>query len=281
MRRVRLLLLCALSLATLGPVGPPPIGHAVATAAPLVPPPRQDGQFLWTAADRQIFTRARARKPDLAPGILVGTIYAHGTDVKLRRGSSPRLAGVGPVEIVVRLDDSLSPLFDSHDLGALTRMLGDEIGGVLDESRDTGASVAALVLDFDAPVRLLSAWAEVVARLTDGRLSSVPVWVTSIPAHLADPSYGARLAGHVEGHVLQLFDTGLTCNAREIARVRSELRGQPLPYRLGVASYERRKNGRVSTQHGCFRRFAAEQAADRRFAGIWVFAASREYGDPA
>ena len=100
----------------------------------------------------------------------------------------------------------------------------------------------------------------------------------SSPAHLEDPLFGARLAGHVQGHILQLFDTGLRRGPAEEARLRDALVRQGLPFRLGVAAYERQVGKRTTTEHGAWVEAVATLRELPGYAGAWMFPAGRAYG---
>ncbi len=235
-----------------------------------------DGQWIWTRADAALFPRSQAARPGLVPGVLVASVQARpdGT-LELRRGLSPIAAGeAADVALVVRLEDSVHARIAAPD--ALAHALDPHLASLLAEAAQTGAHVREVQLDYDAPVRRLDEWAKVVGALRRGALRDVPVWVTSIPAHLADPAYGRRFSGVVAGHILQLFDTGLTCSEDQAARIRAGLTRAKLPFRLGVATYERAREGRVTTSHACWRRATQALALAPGFSGVWVFPAGRD-----
>jgi len=237
------------------------------------------GQWVWTRADADLYAQVHGDHPDLGVAVLAATIVAQGNHLVVRRGLSPVLGGSpGPVALVVRLDDSLHALWAVQSPDAIAGALGPLLARILDDARAAGATVTELELDYDAPERRLEAWAGVLAALTNRELATVPVWVTSVPAHLDDPLFGARLAGHVQGHILQLFDTGLRHGAAEEARLRSALARQGLPFRLGVAAFERERGTRTTTEHGAWVTAVGALKGLPGYAGVWVFPAGREYG---
>ena len=237
------------------------------------------GQWIWTRADADLFAEVHQGHPDLGAAVLAGTIVVEGGKLVLRRGLSPVLGGApGPIALVVRLDDSVHPLWAHRSPAELTLAVGPLLGRILDDARAAGATVTELQLDYDAPERRLEAWAGVVAGLVNRELAGVPLWVTSVPSHLDDPLFGARLAGHVQGHILQLFDTGLRRGPAEEARIREALVRQGIPFRLGVAAYERQKGQHTTTEHAAWVEAVATLRALPGYAGVWVFPAGREYG---
>lgn len=242
--------------------------------APLHTPPRVDGLWIWTRADASLFAPSRVTQPGLVPGVLVASVsVGDGGKLVMRRGLSPVSAG-HDAAMVVRLEDSLHARIAAPH--ALARDLEPKLRQVMAEAAATGAHVREVQLDYDAPVRRLGEWATVVRELRRGALHGRAVWVTSIPAHLARPAYGDLFRGVADGHVLQLFDTGLACSPAQASRLEQELARTRMPFRLGVATYERMRAGHVTTAHACWRRGAAELARAPGFAGTWLFPAGRD-----
>jgi hypothetical protein len=243
------------------------LGHAMARAAPLVAPAPIAGQWIWTRADAQSFESVVSERPSLVPAIRIASIENRSSKLVITRGLSPAV-GAKSVALVVRIEDSVHARWDSGP-NAMADELGPLFTRVLEEAHQTGVAVSELQIDYDAPVRRLAPYARVIARLADRELVGVPLWVTSIPAHLDDPDYGVRLAGHVSGHILQLFDTGLRCTPAEISRIRAALARQPLAYRLGFAAFERPSN-----LNAAWLRSASELQQSRAFSGVWLFPAT-------
>lgn len=234
---------------------------------PVSPPIDFVGQWVWTRDDAELFHETAAQR-DVRAAVFVATVMAEGDGLRLRRALSPRTAGA--TAVVVRFDDSVHEVWERRDPDAVAEMVGEVLGALAHEVKATGAPIDEVQLDYDAPVRRLAAWAKVVRRLSQGELADFAVWVTSIPAHMAAADYGELFAGAVEGHILQVFDTGLAC--RHAAALGREVARHALSYRIGLGAFERGSR----TDHGCwFRRWA--ELAGPRFAGLWVFPAGRPY----
>lgn len=225
------------------------------------------GQWIWTARDVRLFADARVRQPALLPAVLSATVRA---DLSLRRGLSPAVGGVHAA-VVVRLEDGVSRALEQAD-GAerLDRALTELVA----EIRAAGVTPSEVELDYDAPVRSLAGWASVVRTLSRRSLRDYPVWITSIPAHLDDHDYGTLFRGSVRGHILQLFDTGLPALGVNVTRLGERLAAARLPFRVGIASFERGRGRTPATDHRLWARAAAEYARLPGFSGTMVFAAS-------
>ncbi len=235
-------------------------------------PTRAPGMWIWTRADVERF--GRQRDPHLLPGVLIATLVASPSgSLERRRGLSPARVSSSKVAVVVRLDDSIHRLWDRGDpFDAIDHALRLALA----EARATGVTIDEIQLDYDAPSRRLRDWAKLVRRLAKSSLAEIPVWITSVPAHLEDPDYARLFAGAVVGHELQLFDTGLGCDPATLGTIRARLANRPLAFRVGVASFERSRNGRRTTAHECWSRAAKELAELPTYAGTWTFPASQE-----
>jgi hypothetical protein len=238
----------------------------------------RDGVWIWTRADAKAFSARGPLAEKALPGVLVLSIDG-GADGELRgrRGIAPSSVGAGDLAAVVRIEDAVAPRL--ADPPSLAAALDAKLAGLRSELRESGVHVAEVQLDFDVPVSRLAAWADVVGRLGSGSLEGVPVWVTSIPAHLADPRYGELFRDVVEGHVYQTFDTGLACGPREIATARDRLRVARLPFRVGIATFERAKDGQKTTDHVCWANATRQLWMTDGYAGAWVFPAGRAVDD--
>lgn len=231
---------------------------------------RTNGMWIWTRADLPVLERERAHRPDVVPGVLVATLVRDGERLVRNRGLSPARVEAERLSMVVRLDDSVHRLWD---VGDPFPAIDGELTGALHEARATGANITELQLDYDAPSRRLRDWAGVVQRLARSSLRGLPVWITSIPSHLEDPDYGRAFAGAVVGHELQLFDTRLPCSASELARISARLQKHSLAFRLGVSRFERARNGRTTTAHGCWSQLSERLHTLPGYAGTWEFPA--------
>jgi len=235
-------------------------------------PSRLLGQWIWTRRDVHVFERELSHRPDLVPAVLVATVTE---SLRLRHGLDPLVAG-SEAAVVVRFEASVDRVWSRSD-DAIARELDATLGVLLEQVRGTGLRVREVQLDYDAPERRLGRWAEVVARLARGSLRGVPLWITSIPAHVEHEEYGELFRGSIQGHILQLFDTGAPCSSESVNALRARLARHDLPFRIGVAAFERGTADRVVTEHGCWARAASDFRQLPRFAGAWVFAASAAY----
>jgi hypothetical protein len=177
---------------------------------------------------------------------------------------------------VFRFDDGLHRAWDGHRPDALASRLGPLLRARVDDAELGGVCVQEVQLDYDAPVRRLGEWAELVTALADGSLRGRELWITSIPAHLRDPGYGARFAGHVRGHILQLFDTGLRHDATVALEISRRLARQELAFRVGFGAFERRSASGRRTDHAAWLGSLPLFAKLDGFSGVWVFPAGRD-----
>jgi hypothetical protein len=246
---------------------------SVSTGRQVVAPARIDGVWIWTRADVERLSEARGARPQLLPGVLVGSVTRVGEGLGVRRGLSPAAPG-GAVAAVVRIEDDVIPGLSSPR--QLTAALDDDLSRLLAEAEATGSTLREVQLDFDVPVARLEAWSDVLGGLRAGSLRGRSVWITSLPAHLEVAGYGELLAGVVDGHILQVFDTGLRCTPARVARVTATLERAAMPYRVGLGAFERAKGGRPTTDHACWSRAIAALDEAPGFAGAWVFPAGRD-----
>ncbi|MEM6790084.1 MAG: hypothetical protein AAF715_21370, partial [Myxococcota bacterium] len=167
-----------------------------------------------------------------------------------------------------RFDDSLHPRWDARhferDVTAHLEAILAEVGPANE-----------VQLDYDAPVRRLPQWASLVRRWrAEGPLTGRDVWVTSIPAHVSDPAaYRRAFDGAVDGHIMQVFDTGLICDAARVALLSRRVEEADLVYRVGVGAFERGRH----TDHGCWFRRWRDLGRGANFSGLWVFPAGHPY----
>lgn len=255
-----------------------PSAASASVASPDAPPSSHDGLWIWTRTDAEVYAARGSLAAAAIPGVLVLSIEldARG-ELRGRRGLSPAIRGAREVAAVIRIEDSVAPRLD--DPARLAAELDARLGAMRAEVEASGVALAEVQLDFDVPVRRLGAWAEVAGAVSRRSLAGTPLWVTSIPAHLADDRYGALFSGQVAGHLYQTFDTGLACNPREVAKAREHLVRAGLPYRVGVATYERARDGRRTTAHRCWARASTELRHPGLHAGSWVFPAGRAVDD--
>lgn len=259
------------------------VGLGLACASPPTDRALSVGQWVWTQADVPHVTELRATRPGAVAGVHVATVQfdpgkgALTVDLSLSPAVVP-----GPVALVIRLDDSVNAAWEASP--ALGDELDAAIGRVVSMARGAVPSFVEVQLDYDVPVRRLAEWARVLGRLrrpgregaAPGALAGERLWVTSLVAHLRDPAYGATMGSVVDGHVVQVFDTGDgATDAAEVGRLAARA---GLPYRLGVGAFERAGSGGapVTAHRAWFD--AVEVACPAPLCeALWVFPAGRSY----
>jgi len=236
------------------------------------------GQWLWTARDREIFERARKGHPELAAAVFIGTIECERGVLRTKRGLSPLSAGNAPRALVVRLSDSVHACVDSQSEGELARGLDERLAALLDDVRASGARFTELQLDYDAPVSKLARWANALTYLNAHSLHGLELWITSLPVHVEQPNYGSLMRGVVAGHIIQLFDTGLRCDAESAQQLRAALQAQGMSYRVGYGTFER-KGVSARYSHLCWLGLTHSWRTDPGASGWWLFPAGIPYGE--
>jgi hypothetical protein len=273
MRRSTGLLLLASAVAAVG------LTHrSVARGEPPHLQPREAliGQWVWTARDRQLFEAAQRTRPTLAAAVFVGSLQCKEHKFGFARGLSPLSAGEAPRALVVRWDDSVTACLDRLGDAEGARALDAQLSQLLDEVGQTGVRFGELQLDYDAPVSKLPRYASELKYLGAHALRDVTVWITSIPVHVEAGGYGDLMRGVVAGHILQLFDTGLQCDALRAARLHDALVARALPFRLGYGAFERRD---APAAHACWLGLTKHWQHEKGAAGSWIFPAGIAY-DP-
>lgn len=254
-----------LGLVVLVACGPPPAEPA---------PVERWGQWIWTDADARVYEESRAAVPGLVPTVWVGTVRFAGGGFTTELGHDPR--GVaGERAVLVRIDDSAHAAWDARPPAEVARALDERLTRIIGMVRASGLDPVEVQLDYDCPVRRLPAWADALRVLRAGALAGEPVWVTSLVAHLQRPEYGDWMRDVVDGHVLQVFDTGDSAlDAREVGAL--ALRAH-MPYRMGLGAFERGTADHPTTDHGEW--FAALPLACLRpwCEGAWVFPAGQPW----
>ncbi|MEP7052778.1 MAG: DUF3142 domain-containing protein [Pseudomonadota bacterium] len=236
------------------------------------------GQWLWTARDRDVFTRARLAHPELVAAVLIGTIECAGGVLHTKRGLSPLSAGDGPRALVVRLSDSVQACVALEAPAEFSRILDERLSTLLSDVRASGARFAELQLDYDAPVSKLESWANALAYLNAHSLRGLELWITSLPAHIEQANYGALMQGLIAGHIIQVFDTGLRCDAENAQHLRAALQAQRIPYRVGYGTFER-KGVSAQYSHACWLGLTRSWRTAPGASGWWLFPAGIGYGE--
>jgi len=245
------------------------------------PPPteihRTDGQWIWSERDRQIFVDSREQLPGLVPGVWVSTIDFEGGEVRQRLALPPHFDDGSSFAVVVRFDDAFHLAWGQiDDDGEIVRLVGQRLAALLGHVEPQG-TIAEVQLDYDCPVRLLDRWAGVVEGLTSGPLHGQSVWVTSLLAHVRRPEYGRLFRPHVDGHLLQVFDTGDDASPATVGEIRKLAAHHAMPFRLGVGAFERPLSADRITDHLSWFAAARPISDSPWYAGLWVFPAGRPY----
>jgi hypothetical protein len=239
---------------------------------PAAPPPTDLGQWIWTAEDSARFVESSRTFPRLAATVWIGTIRANGAgEVQSRLALSPRMAGRPRVGVVVRFDDTFTNAWSAASDSAISDAVGAALGAMLNAAEGSGVAVTEVQLDYDCPERLLKRWSDVVADVALDPLAGKSVWVTSLVAHMRHREYGDLFRDHVAGHILQVFDTGDRMSLPYVRQIERLAARQRMPFRLGIAAFERRyANGRTTNHQGWFEAPRAMRGS-RWLRGIWIF----------
>ena len=239
------------------------------------PGPRQPaeiGQWIWSSTDSVVYAASLRTIPKVVPTVWIGTI--HGTRdgrVTGRLALSPRIAALPRVGVTVRFEDDFSAVWESRTDSAVAVALAPSLASMLGAASATGVEITEVQLDYDVPERLLPRWSAVVAALSRDVLRGRAVWVTSLVSHVRQREYGDLFRGRVRGHILQVFDTGDKMSlsyADQLERLASRHR---MPFRLGVAAFERQLANGTTTDHRAW--FSAARVMSRSpwYRGLWVF----------
>ena len=230
------------------------------------------GQWIWSRTDSATFVAARRAVPDLVPTVWIGTVTASRTgQIRTQLALSPRVAASLETAVVVRFEDSFTNAWATASDTAVATVLVASIRSLLAAARATTVRIIEVQLDYDCPERLLPRWARVVDDVARNAAPTTPLWITSLVAHVRQPSYGDLFRTAVHGHILQVFDTGDAMTpsyARALAALASR---QALPFRLGVAAFERELASGRTTEHRAWFAASGIMAESGWYRGLWVF----------
>jgi hypothetical protein len=222
------------------------------------------GQWVWSRRDIPVLDRVRQTRPETAAAVSIAELAWDG-DVQVQLRLSPQAVPM-PDQLVVRLDDS----FHHAPVDA---------GGALDRAlaRLLSMTGPALVhtpveIDYDAPVSRLALYADWLRELRAGALRGRALWITTLIAHLQDPDFGARFAEIIDGHVVQVFDTGEPWTPKRGKALVERLAGIPIPFALGLGAFDRK-----GTDHAAWLRVLPELRTLPTYRGVWVFAAGFDW----
>lgn len=238
--------------------------------------PVRDGQWVWSPADTIPLRQAERTGPVLA-GVWVATVEADSTDtLHGRLALSPTIARADSVAIVIRFESSLNAWWGRVDDQRAAAAIGERLAAVLAIVDRGRVVVAEVQLDYDCPNRLLSRYATVLTRLKGTVLATRRIWVTSLVTHVRDPEYLGRLDGVVEGHILQLFDTGDPATSTLRDELVARLDRSSVPFRIGVGAFERLTVDGPTDHRRWFDALPAFRGLVG-YRGRWVFPAGRTY----
>lgn len=240
------------------------------------------GQWIWTARDSALFIATREQRPTLRAAVWVATLARRGDSLVTEFGR-PIDASLGDdTEAVIRIDDSFSALWSTMPVDAIADRVAARLTRLLpliDPTPGAGHAPRTIQLDYDAPMSKLGEYAQLIARLRAPRVGVLRdrgFWVTSLVAHLADPRYGERLRPFVDGHIVQLFDTGDRYDARAERNVLARLERAGLPFRVGLGAFERQLATGATTHRAWFA-ILPDASQSRWYQGCWIFPAGTPY----
>lgn len=246
------------------------------------PPSPTLGQWVWTARDSALLLATRTARPELRAGVWVATLSLRGDSLVAALGRPIDPSMGSDAEAVIRIDDSFSSWWDRLPADTVADRVAARLARILpliDPPPGSDRPPRTIQLDYDAPVSRLPDYAGLIARLRApgrGVLRDRPFWITSLVAHLADPRYGDRLRPWVNGHIVQLFDTGDRYDARAERTLLARLDRAALPFRVGLGSFERQL-ATGPTMHRAWFAVLAPASQSRWYRGCWIFPAGTPY----
>lgn len=175
---------------------------------------------------------------------------------------------------LVRFDDDLQPWWGKTD-AEFAAALDAPLQRLITQAEGFGLTSPEIQLDFDVPVSKLQRWAAILAILQQSSLSGHSLWITSLPSHLRESTYGDLFRGVVAGHMIQVFDTGQTPEA--VATVLADVEAAHMPFRLGLGAFERAHDGAPVTDHRAWFKLAPQFVRSKDYRGTWVFPAGRPW----
>ena len=234
------------------------------------------GQWIWSKADSGIYANAVRSRPGILPTVWVGSIHGAPSGVTSQLALNPRIAAAPRVGIVIRFEDSFTQSWAIGD-SALAENVAAAVGRLVSVADAAGIPIAEVQLDYDCPERLLGRWSALVARLVNGPLTGRTVWLTSLVSHLRVKAYGDLFRPHVAGHIVQVFDTGDRTTSSFARELESLATRQRMPFRLGVAAFERELANGQSTEHRAWFDAVPSVARSSWYRGLWVFPGGRPW----
>lgn len=226
------------------------------------------GQWVWSLRDVAPLEEARRRIPDAVSAVQIGTLRWNGVTraFVLQLGLSPA-AVAGNATVVVRLDDALHRAWRTQAPSQIAAELNTSLARLRALMRPL-ATTFTWQLDYDVPVARLRPWSEVLKtlRAPDGALAGQALWVTSLISHVQAPAYEALISPVVDGHVLQIFETGAPLSSAQLKVTTRSLATTRVPFAVGVARDD------VVQQE-----WLAALSRNPRYAGMWVFPVGKSW----
>lgn len=236
------------------------------------------GQWIWSETDSGLFAGTARSVNALVPTVWIGTIRgSRAGAVQAQLALSPRIAARPRVAVVVRFDDSFTSAWRGRSDSAVAAAVSAPLTSMLGAAASAGVTVTEVQLDYDCPERLLPRWSAVVGELSRDALGGRTVWLTSLVAHVRHRNYGDLFRGHVAGHILQVFDTGDRMSLPYAAQVERLASRQRMPFRLGVAAFERQLGMGRTTHHRAWFEATRVMARSPWYRGLWVFPGGRSW----
>ena len=189
----------------------------------------------------------------------------------VRLSLSPRIAGTQRVAVLIRFEDSFTQSWETQSDSAVAASADSALAMFLSVAQSTGVTISEVQLDYDCPERLLPRWAAVVRVWSRGALAGRTVWLTSLVAHVRHRDYGDLFRDIVAGHIVQVFDTGDRMSVAYARQLERRVTRQRMPFRLGVAAFERELADGSTTNHRAWFGAARVMAGSPWFRGVWVF----------
>jgi len=102
-------------------------------------------------------------------------------------------------------------------------------------------------------------------------LKSRRLWITSLIAHLKNSGYGDLFRDSVQGHILQVFDTGDAFKNHSPEALNEMLAGQKMPFRLGLGAFERKFSATSASDHRDWFSALPVFSSNPWYRGLWIF----------
>ena len=240
------------------------------------------GQWIWTRHDWAPFEKARVGRPDLVAAMHIATLSwdAAKQDFKVDLALSPTWHQASGKNVVVRIDDKLHFGWRSSETAVIARALDRKIRRLKSFMTSSGTDVA-WQLDYDAPVAALEKWAEALAFLhgPSGALYKHNLWITTLVSHILDHSFEPSMRGIIQGHILQIFDTGDDLSKAQLQAVETRLSVSRIPFAMGIAAF-RRVNNHANEPTNDFdtqMEWVTKLSHQTNFRGTWVFPAGQNW----